>query len=696
MCGICGKFTWDGTAVPPDLIQQICQTMEHRGPDDQGIYCKDNIGLGHRRLSILDLSPAGHQPMQRGHLWLIFNGEIYNYLELRRELELSHKPLSPVAADANLAPSHASSTSPSSLSPASPPSHHQPESSIFCTQTDSEVVLAWYEKEGPACLSRFRGMFAFAIWDDQKQTLFLARDRVGKKPLYYHQNSHGFTFASCLRALLKDTSIQRNIQPLALHHYLTYQYVPYPLTIWDGIYQIPPAHFMLVHANGNIEIQRYWDLHYHPKFLLRHPEQENELEQLLWNKLTEAVQIRLRSDVPLGAFLSGGLDSSLVVALMTKLLGKSMKTFAIGFEQPEYNELAFARQVAQHCQTEHYEQVVRAEDAAQILPELVRHYEEPYADSSAIPCFLVSQLARKHVTVVLSGDGGDESFAGYDRYRFGKTTALLQTFFPRFLAKFGLLSLSCLPFSQGSKGLFAKAERFLQGYSLRFPDTYALWMSHFSNDMKAQLYTPEWEQQLLNTFQQQLHQPVWQQTGHHAWISQFDSLALTRQAYFHNDAHDVPDRLMAADVALYLPNDLLTKMDVATMAYGLESRSPWLDHQLMELAASLPSHWKLRGNQSKWILKKLAAQLLPHSIIHRPKMGFGIPLSSWLRTTLSPLLHDVLGQSQFATQGYFQQSYIFQLMAQHTQGIRNWQYPLYNLLMLELWFREFMQSATLP
>ncbi len=629
MCGICGKLNLDGSPVDAGLIRKMAGTLVHRGPDDEGVYAKGCAGLGHRRLSIIDLSAAGHQPMtnEDGTVWIVFNGEIYNFPSLKSELE---------------AKGH-----------------------VFRSHSDTEVILHLYEEEGADCVRKLRGMFAFAIWDEKARTLFLARDRVGKKPLFYYYDGGRFLFASEIKAILADPSVDLRPDRIALHHYLTYQSVPSPFSAFEAIKKLPPAHTLLV-KNGRIAIERYWKLPYLPKFDASTPAKVRDLEAELVALLAEAVRLRLISDVPLGAFLSGGIDSSVVVALMSGLMREPVRTFSIGFHEKDYDELAFARIVADRFGTQHTEFQVRP-NAVEVLPKLVWHYNEPFADPAAIPSYYVSKLAREHVTVVLNGDGGDESFAGYQRY-VANELAGRSDLLPVLLKK-GLKAVSAvLPASKDPHSFSWRLKRFLQAVSLTPELRNALWLTHFNNEMKEALYAPAFREETRG----------------------IDSYDVILDRYAHAGATDFTDRTMAADVGLYLPDTLLVKMDVASMANSLEARSPFLDHEVMEFAARIPADLKLKNGKTKIILKSAFRDTLPAEIINRKKMGFGVPLDHWFRNELREMAHDTLLGQRATERGYFRKEQVAKILDEHASGAWNWQYHIFNLLMLELWHREFI------
>jgi asparagine synthase (glutamine-hydrolysing) len=609
------------------MIERMCDFIAHRGPDGAGTLVDGAVGLGHRRLAVLDLSPAGRQPMSDsdGSLSITFNGEIYNFLELRAELESrGHR---------------------------------------FRSRTDTEVLLASYREFGIECLDRLRGMFAFAIWDAPQRSLFIARDRLGKKPLHYLLDRDGIAFASEPKAFLADPSFSARPNAEAISHYLTYQYVPSPLSPFEGVSKLPPAHYMLV-QHGSVRIQRYWKLRYSKK---RRLTEEEAAEELL-ARLKEAVRLRLLSDVPLGAFLSGGIDSSAIVALMAEVGGARVKTFSIGFEEQDYNELPYAREVAERYDTDHHEFIVRP-DATDILPKLVWHYNEPYADESAIPTMYLSELTRQHVTVALNGDAGDENFAGYSRYipsaaaeRYARVPAGVRAALERVER--------AVPPPRHSDAVIWRGKRWFRAISASPERRYARRLMHFDPWLKEALCTP----------------------GFLEASGGGDSTELLLDAYRATDAPDFLDATLDVDVTHYLPDCLLVKVDIATMAFGLEARSPLLDHEFMEFAASLPSAMKLRGTVRKHIFKKALGHLLPAGVISRPKMGFGVPLEYWLRGQLREMAQDLLLSRRHHARGYFKPAFVSRLLNEHISGVVRWHDQLYNLIMLEIWHQTFVDG----
>lgn len=601
----------------------MCDLVGHRGPDASGLFIDGDMALGHRRLSIIDLSDAGHQPMSYGDdLWITFNGEIYNFLDLRVELE-----------------SHG----------------HR-----FHSRTDTEVILAAYREWGTDCLTHFRGMFAFAIWDVRTRTLFVARDRLGKKPLHYWIDRDGIAFASEPKAFLGDETFEVRPDPAALSWYLAYQYVPTPMSAFRDVHKLAPGHYLLARRD-ELHVERYWRLRYMPK---REISEQDAAEELLF-RLRQATRMRLISDVPLGVFLSGGIDSGAVVALMASESRGPVKTFSIGFEEEKYNELAYARMIARRYATEHHEFIVRPE-AVSILPDLVWHYNEPYADSSAIPTFHLARLTRQSVTVALNGDAGDENFAGYDRYHHATLGARFDRF-PKLLLALGRSLSRAMPGSSSSRVL-ARAKGFLEALALPKERRYANLMMHFDDAMRAEVCTPEFA----------------------AAAGVPDAAMRLIDWYARSDAPDFIDATLEVDVNTYLPDDLLVKVDIAAMAYGLEARSPFLDHEFMEFAASLPSHFKLRGRTKKYLLKRAVRTLLPPEILNRPKMGFGVPIDVWFRRDLYDFTNDLLLGSASRDRGYFRRPVIERLIHEHLTGVRQWHYLLWNLVMFELWHQTFV------
>lgn len=633
MCGICGLvYSESSRRVDEEHLIEMCETIRHRGPDDGGTYVKGNVGLGFRRLAIIDLSPTGHQPMcnEDGTVWIAFNGEIYNYLELRDEL---------------IKKGH-----------------------TIRSRSDTETIIHLWEEEGERCVEKLRGMFAIAIWDSNRNTLFLARDREGKKPLYYAPLQDRLLFGSEIKTILTDPEFKTEPDLQAIHHYLAFQSVPAPFSAFKGIYKLPPAHTLLW-KDGKYALRRYWKLSYAQKRIIRTPKDELALQEEIIERLREAVKIRLMSEVPLGAFLSGGIDSSIVVALMAGLMDQPVKTFSIGFTNEEYNELPYARMVAERYGTEHHEFIVTP-DAKAIFPELVWHYNEPFADSSAIPTYYVSKLAREHVTVILTGDAGDENFAGYPRYQFDGDYQLrnnLSFAFKRFDKKNPLTA----PFFNLDDvfGTFRRLSGLSQERLL-----YYLRITHFHEGYQKDLYTPEFRRHLGNRFTVD-------------WM-----LDILRGS----DSRNALDSLLDLDLRLYLPDTLMAKVDIASMAHSLEARAPMLDHRFLEFAATIPPELKLKdGKVGKYIFKKAVEPYLPHDVIYRKKMGFGVPIDHWFRHELKDMVYDTLLSQRAIQRGYFNRDYIEQMLSRHQSG-ETWQYLIWNLLMLELWHLMFIDKTLNP
>jgi asparagine synthase (glutamine-hydrolysing) len=625
VCGIVGIVNQGQRAVDESLISRMCDAIQHRGPDDDGFYVNGSVGLGMRRLSIIDVK-GGQQPIhnQDRTAWIVFNGEIYNYRELRRDLEeLGHR---------------------------------------FYTNSDTEAIVHAYDQFGADCPKYLRGMFAFAIWDERTQELFLARDRVGKKPLLYAHLNGDLVFGSEFSALLLHPQISRDIDTRAIDYYLSFMCVPAPLTAYRQIRKLEPGH-SLRWKHGEIRIERYWQ----PNFSNKIPVTEEEAGERAIEILRDAVRVRLMSEVPLGAFLSGGVDSSAVVALMSEVSSEPVKTFSIGFEEQDFSELHHARRVAEHVGADHHEFIVRP-DALEVLPTLVEHYGEPYADSSAIPTYYVARETRKHVTVALNGDGGDESFAGYERYA---AMRLAEKYYrlPSFLRDSVIQQAAdLLPSSEHRRSRLRDAKRFLRAASLPRVDRYMRWVSVFDTATKADLYSDSFRHQTKELHASDTLEP---------WFA------------FANGA-GIVDASLLTDIMTYLPNDLLVKVDIATMAVSLEARSPFLDHHVIEFAASLPEKYKLRGLTTKYLLKRVLKKLLPTENLERKKMGFGVPIGHWFRDRLQPFLRETLLSDRALGRGLFKTEVVRQMIELHTRGERDYSHQLWTLLMLELWFQRFI------
>jgi len=625
MCGIAGfvdLWARKGRAAEErgEILARMCRIIRHRGPDDQGVMVKPGIALGMRRLAIIDLV-TGNQPMsgEDGTVTIVFNGEIYNFQELKPKLE---------------AHGH-----------------------TFQTHSDTEAIVHGYEEFGPACVDDLRGMFAFAIWDEKARTLFVARDRAGKKPLYYTTTPNGtFVFGSELKSLLEHPEVERETNPEALDAYFTLGYVPDPLSIFRNVHKLPPGHY-LTFTEGRVTVKPYWDFEFEPA------ESQNEADYLeeLRALLDESVRLRLISDVPLGAFLSGGIDSSTVVGLMARHMGQPVKTFSIGFHEDSYNELKYARLTAQKFGTDHHEFFVTP-DICEVVDELAWHFDEPFADSSAIPTYMVSKLARDHVTVVLSGDGGDELFAGYTRYAIERKRGGFERL-PKPLREGVMRPLSeRLPHA-------AWGRNYLHNVSLdpvsRFLDS----VSVFTSLNRKSLYTSDFAQQL----------------GPSGYVGRvfYDLVENVK-------SDDQVDRLLYLDSKTYLPGDILTKVDRMSMAVSLEARAPLLDHKLIDFVTRIPSSLKLAGLETKHILKSAVKDLVPAEILHRPKQGFGVPIQEWINQQLRARIRETLSESRTRQRGYVDSHYVDVLLDEHERGRRDHSMALWALVMLELWHRRFV------
>jgi asparagine synthase (glutamine-hydrolysing) len=623
MCGIAGIVDTDKERpVSAAEVHRMCDQIIHRGPDDEGVYAKGNVGLGMRRLSIIDLS-TGHQPIHNEDkkVWIVFNGEIYNFPELRPDLEKR--------------------------------GHH------FYTNTDTEVIVHLYEEYGADCVKKLRGMFAFALWDEGQQKLLLARDRFGKKPLHYALHRGRLFYGSEIKSILSVAPELNQIGQQGLSDYFCYGYVPDPLTAFEKIQKLPPGH-ILEFSGGNIQVREYWDL---PAFGTRIPKSEEECLEELESRLAEAVRIRLISDVPLGALLSGGVDSSTVVALMARFSSSPVKTFTIGFPKRDFDETSYAREVAQKFGTEHHELIVQP-NFLNTLEQLTQHLEEPFADASMMPTYYVSCVARQHVTVALAGDGGDELFAGYGRYT-SNLKRRRRGFMPGWAGSFYRKRVfPILPSATYGR-------RFLYTMALPDEDRYLDEISYLSPDGREKsLFSKEFR----------------------ANAAQYPSPYQRFRDYLQNaPAEDSLSRLQYLDAKTYLPADVLTKVDRMSMATSLEVRAPLLDHVFAEWATELHPDWKLRNGETKYILKKLAERVgVPRSVIYRPKKGFAVPLVHWLRNELKESLLSMLLEPKTLQRGYFDPAAVRQLVGEHLRGRRDRSGDLWILLTFELWHRNFL------
>jgi asparagine synthase (glutamine-hydrolysing) len=630
MCGICGKVSAE--TINPEVLQRMNQAIAHRGPDDEGFYLKGKVGLGSRRLSIIDLN-SGQMPIcNEDHtIWIVYNGEIYNYQPLRQWLEQ--------------------------------------QGHIFKTNTDTEVIVHLYEELGERCVEQLNGMFAFAIWDEKTQKLVLARDRIGQKPLFYAQDGHNFWFASEVKSILASREVKREIDLESIHHYLSLRFIPAPRTMLQNIRKLPPAHY-LVFQDGNLSIVRYWNLHFQEKWGLS----EEELVDGLNGKLNEAVKSHLISDVPIGAFLSGGMDSSMVVAMMARNLSIPFKTFSIGVKEQDFNELPYARLVAEQYGTCHIEQYVEF-NLIKLLPQIIWHLDEP-SDPIAACMFHAAHLASRHVKVVLGGDGGDELFAGFDRYLgvgFIDRYNLIPAFFRHKIL--GPL-INSAPDSFTYKSITQKL-RWVHQLSL-LPDpgskyAEATCFFRFNQEDKRQLYS--------DTLWRQMH-------GN-------NSANVIAGQYDVANADDPLDRMLYADFMTRLPEHTLMLTDRMTMAHSLEARSPFLDHTLVEYMAAFPSKMKIRDKTLKYILRCLAAEYLPEKIVHREKQGFMFPVAYWFQNELHPFINQLLPNSHFVRAGLFKKESVQSLIEDHQSKRVDNHVRLWMLLNLEIWHQLYIAQSSI-
>jgi len=625
MCGITGIVSEAGP--PPDgaTLHRMCQSMVHRGPDDQGIYLRGSVGLGMRRLSIIDVA-GGHQPIHNEDqtVWVVFNGEIYNFLELRAGLEKrGHR---------------------------------------FYTNTDTEVVAHLYEELGADCVQQLRGMFGLAVYDERKRSLLLARDRLGKKPLHYALVDGRLLFGSEIKAILAGSPELSEVDQEGLLYFFNFNYIPDPFTAFTHIRKLPPGH-LLEYKNGRLEVRQYWDF---PPFGGLDPGSEQECLEELEHRLAEATRLRLISDVPLGALLSGGVDSSIVVALMARASTGPVKTFSIGFRNADFNEAPYARQVAEKFATEHHELVVDP-DVHQTLEYLTGMLEEPFGDSSILPTYYVSRLAREHVTVALSGDGGDELFAGYDRYWTNLRSRLPEKI-PQRAGRFFRESI----YPHLPKELYGR--RFAYSMTLPLRDRYI-------DGLCFQSVEPADRSLFSADFL------AWAKT-------RVLPAELFRNYFDRAPAQDPLSRMQYLDLKTYLPGDVLCKVDRMSMATSLEVRSPLLDHVFVEWAVSLAPKWRMRMGQPKYVLKKVAERLgVPSQVLYRPKQGFALPLVHWFREQLKDELPELLLDSRALQRGYFDPKAVRRVLDEHSRGRFDHSGLIWQLLIFELWHRNFLANA---
>lgn len=689
MCGICGAiWTKSENEVDQETLDRATDALRRRGPDDRGVFRRPllpgvplrekGVAFGHRRLAIVDLSAAGRQPFSNadGTIWLTFNGEIYNYVELREELKRRGR--------------------------------------VFRTETDVEVLLQAYEEYGLDCLAKFDGMFAFAIWDEPRRRVLLARDRVGKKPLVYRLERDRLLFASELKSLKAFPNVPQEIDLVALRLYLTYQYVPFPRTIYKGVSKLPPASYMLWREGDAPTVDRYWRAEDLANFDDEVGLSESDLDALretqaldaaalapsgssnltratfeevrreLRRRLEDATRVRMRCDVPFGAFLSGGIDSTIVAGLTRQFSSSKIRTFSIGFAQKEYDETPFARRTAARFGTRHEEFVVKP-DAKKILPELVRQYDEPFADSSAIPTWYLCQMTRREVTVALGGDGGDELFCGYDRYKALRLSLALDKL-PRGLKKLLAGPVRALvPNSVRQRSPIRRARRFLETAGMETIEQYLQWIAIFNRSRLSSLLSDGyWEAVRADD-------PAF--SGVAPAPDELDVLDFLQDAYGKFAKRDLTTAISFTDALTYLPGDVLAKVDVASMSFALEARSPLLDPNVVELALQIPLRYKLRGRVGKLILREAFRDLLPDEIDARPKTGFGVPIDSWFRNELNATLKEVLFDESSRRESFFNRAYVERLVKEHEERRFDHAARLWALFVFQIWRSQQEESV---
>ena len=645
MCGICGKLSYGSKPIDEALLKKMCKTLSYRGPDDEGFFLNSNfnaqnskvqVGLGHRRLSIIDLSDAGHQPMSNEDetIWLVYNGEIYNFKEIKVELEnKGHR---------------------------------------FRSNTDSEVIIHLYEEEGIDCLEKLKGMFAFGLWDEHLQKLYLCRDRLGIKPLVYYWDGQNLIFASEIKSILCDPDVSKEIDWTSLNLYLTFNYIPAPKTIFKNLQKLEPGHYLLA-ENGTVVTKKYWDISTSTEQLKDKLRNESEridfYKKRLFELMNKAVQRRLISDVPLGAFLSGGIDSSIIVALMARNSVIPVKTFSIGYKDlPLFDETKYAREVAQFNKTEHHEFKLSYKDILDVFPTVLETFDEPFADSSAIPTFIVSKETRKHVTVALAGDGGDELFAGYRIYQ-GEYLAKYYSLLPSILKEKMIHPIvNLLPDSRDRRysEYIRRFKKFIMGMSNSFSERFYSWREIFSSDLRRNL----------------IQQHLWDNISFQAGKGMFEK-------QLNQFIGDDINRMLYVDMKNSLPGDMLNKVDWMSMKNSLEVRVPFLDHELVEFVFQMEGDVKLKGLKRKYILMETFKDILPPTIHKRPKWGFEMPIGAWLRKDLKFLIDDFLSKDFINNQGFFDYEVIDSLVKNHMNKKMDTSWQLWNLIVFEHWYKSY-------
>ncbi len=631
MCGICGIFDPSPDArVEPEVLESMNRALAHRGPDDSGTFVDEGVGLGARRLSIIDVE-GGHQPVHNEDrsLWIVYNGEIYNHEKLHALLEkLGHR---------------------------------------FYTRTDTEAVVHAYEEFGDECVKYLNGMFAFAIWDARRRRLFIARDRFGIKPLHYAVVGNTLVFGSELKSILKHPGVDRSLDIVALNEYLSFEYVPTPRSIFKNVRKLPPGH-TLVFSERGLEIAPYWDISL-AKSERRPPVSWREYQEQLRQELRDAVQKEMVSDVPIGVLLSGGVDSSTVLAMMAEARPTDLESFAVAFEEKSFDESRFARRVAESFGSNHHELTVTSGMMAELVPRLMDFLDEPFADSSVVPTYFLSRFAREHVKVVLGGDGGDEIFAGYPTLQAHRLIEYYERWVPFSLrARVVPRIIDALPVSKDNISFDFKAKRFIGGRGVPLASRHHRWLGSFTPQDKAELFVPELRQDEMDTYE---------------------------IAYAHQrrcDADETMNQLLYMDQKLYLEGDILTKVDRASMASSLEVRVPLLNHRLAEYVAEVPHELKLRRFQTKFLLKKAMKGILPKEILARPKKGFNVPVAYWINSSLKELVRDQLSEEKIKREGFFDATYVQKLVKEHADGTRDHRKLLWTLLVFELWHEKYMSA----